>query len=209
MKSNKYREGNKLKTIFGFLKSYKLLSLVILGFIASIILYFTGYHHIANLVLGITTLVAVMPLLWDMITTLRNGSYGIDILAATAMITSVILGQYWAGVIIALMLTGGEALEDYAENRAKAELTSLINNQPKIAHLVLKNKDIKDIAVNIVKVNDRLSILPGEVVPADCQMIEGDTSVDESSITGEATPIDKIVGDQILSGSINIEGSII
>src|ERR1700677_4158892 len=102
----------KIKSIYEFLKSYKLLSFVILSLLVNLILLAFSQHRITDWVLGITVIIAVIPLLWDMITTLRDGHFGIDILAATAMITSVLLGQYWTGIIIALMLTGGEALED-------------------------------------------------------------------------------------------------
>jgi heavy metal translocating P-type ATPase len=197
-----------LKSIFKFLKSYKLLSFVTISLIVSLILFLFSYGKISDWILGVTVIIAVLPLLWDMVETLRNGKFGIDILAATAMITSIALGQYWTGIIIALMLTGGEALEDYAENRAKKELKSLLDNKPKQAHLI-KGKETIDIEVGKVAIGNKLSILPGELVPVDCVLIEGDTSVDESSITGESLPVDKIKGSEILSGSVNIEGSII
>lgn len=198
----------KFKSVFKFLKSYKLLSVVIIALIVSLILYFSGLHAVADWILGLTVIAAVIPLLWDMVYTIRNGNFGIDILAATAMIASVALGQYWTGIVIALMLTGGKALEDFAEERAKTELTSLLKRKPTLAH-VMKSKAVVDLPVEQVKVGDKLSILPGEVVPVDCEILEGDTSFDESSITGESLPVDKLKGDQVLSGSVNIEGSIV
>lgn len=196
-----------MKTSINFLRKYKLLSFVLLAGIVSLGLTLAKYDKSSNWILGITVIIAVIPLLWDMLSTLRNGQYGIDILAATAMITSVALGQYWAGLVIALMLTGGEALEDYAEGRAQAELKYLLDHKPEIAHL-FKNKNFVDVRVSSVKTGDTLSILPGEVVPVDCKILTGETSVDESSITGEFMPKDRSVGDGMLSGSINIEGAI-
>ncbi len=196
-----------MKVIISFLKKYKLLSFAIVALILSFSLYIANYHTASNIILGTAVIISVMPLLWDMLSTLRNGHYGIDILAATAMITSVILGQYWTGIIIALMLTGGEALEDYAENRAKAELKSLLEHKPKIAHLV-KNKITVDVKVSAVRIGETLRVLPGEVVPVDCSIISGNTSIDESDITGESMPKDKNPGDKLLSGAVNIEGSI-
>jgi heavy metal translocating P-type ATPase len=189
------------------LKKYKLLCFIIVAIILSFGLFLANYHMVSNIILAAVIVVSVVPLLWNMLSTLRNGHYGIDILAATAMVTSVLLGQYWTGIIIALMLTGGEALEDYAENRAKAELKSLLDHKPKIAHLI-KNKVIVDVQVSDIKVGETLSILPGEVVPVDCLILSGETSVDESDITGESMPKDKSSGDKLLSGSVNIEGSI-
>lgn len=196
-----------MKSIYSFLKSYKLLSFVIFSAVVSLILYIISYHHIADWILGVSVIIAVIPLLIDMFTDLRSGKYGIDILAATAMITSVVLGQYWTGIIIALMLTGGEGLEDYAENRAKSELKSLLERRPTIARLI-KGKNTVDVTVKEVHVGDKISILPGEVVPVDGIIFDGLSSFDESSITGEPLPVDKNIGDQILSGSINVEGSV-
>ncbi len=196
-----------MKLTFNFLKKYKLLSLVIIAILVSFGLFLANIHRASNIILAIAVIFAVMPLLWDMLSTLRNGRYGIDILAATAMITSVSLGQYWTGIIIALMLTGGEALEDYAENKAQTELKSLLDNKPETAHLI-KNKEIIDVKASSVKVGSILSILPGEVIPVDCLITTGETSINESNITGESMPQDKSPGDSLLSGSINIEGSI-
>ena len=196
-----------VKQTINFLKKYKLLGLIIVSMLVSLGLYLGSYHKVSNIILGVIVIVAVIPLLWGMLTTLKNGRYGIDILAATAMITSVVLGQYWTGIIIALMLTGGESLEDYAENKAKSELKSLLDNKPKIAHL-LKNTSVIDVKVSSVKVGSILSILPGEVVPVDCTILTGETSVDESNITGESLPRFKSVGESLLSGSVNQDGSI-
>ena len=196
-----------MKLIISFLKKYKLLSFAIVAIILGFGLYIANYHTASNIILGTAIIVSVVPLLWDMLSTLRNGRYGIDILAAAAMITSVTLEQYWTGIIIALMLTGGEALEDYAENKAKAELKSLLDHKPRTAHLV-KNKKIIDVKVSEVKIGETLSILPGEVIPVDCLVLSGNTSIDESDITGESMPKDKNPGDKLLSGAVNIEGSI-
>lgn len=197
-----------MKAVFNFLKKYKLLSFVIVASLISFGLYLANYPHESNIILAIAVIVAVFPLLWDMLSTIRNGRYGIDILAATAMIASVSVEQYWTGIVIALMLTGGEALEDYAESRAKSELRSLLKHRPEIAHLI-KNKTTVDVKVSSVKVGETLSILPGEVVPVDCLILSGNTSVNESSITGEFMPKTKGPGDNLLSGSINLEGSLI
>ena len=196
-----------LKKIWHFFKDYKQLGFVIISVLAGLALYISGQNTAANWVLGISAIINVIPLLWGMLEDLRDGSYGVDILAATAIITSVVLKEYWAGIIIVLMLTGGEALEDYAEKRAKSELSDLLRGKPKKAHL-LKAGKTTDVSVRQIKTGDKLVILPGEVVPVDCMIIEGSSSFDESSLTGESLPVDKNIGDDLLSGSINIEGSI-
>ena len=196
-----------LRTIKQFFSHYKQLAFVIITIIIGLALDLTRHHTAAHWVLGGSALINAMPLIWEMIEDVRSGTYGIDILAATAIITSVILHEYWAAMIIVLMLTGGEALEDYAGRRAKTELTTLLANKPTKAHL-LKAGKTTDVNVSQIHTGDKLVILPGEVVPVDCIILEGKSSFDESSLTGESLPVDKDEGDEVLSGSINIEGAI-
>jgi heavy metal translocating P-type ATPase len=196
-----------LRRVVHFLKEYRQLSFSIIAALAGLILDLAGFDPAAHWVLGIGALLVTIPLLKDMLDTLRSGHFGIDVLAATAIITSVVLGQYWAAIIIVLMLTGGEALEDYAEQRAKKELTSLLSHRPKKAHL-LKGHKVTDIKASDVNPGDKLSILPGEVIPVDAIIIDGTTSLDESSLTGESIPVTKTAGDAILSGSVNLDGAL-
>lgn len=190
-----------------FFREYLHFGLVIIAIIIALGLDIAGYDRYAHFILGASALFSSIPILKDIYDSLKHRQYGVDILAATAIITSVLLGEYWAGMIIVLMLTGGEALEDYAENRAKTELTALLDRAPKKAH-VLRGRKTVDIAVGQVKVGDKLIIKPGEVVPVDATIVEGRSSFDESSLTGESLPLDKAHGDTILSGSINVDSSI-
>ncbi len=196
------------KKIKNFTNEYKELASVIIVFVISLVLDLAGYDTAAHLILGISALAASVPLAWGMIQTLRSGMFGVDLLALTAIVTSVILGEYWAGIVIVLMLTGGEALEDYAAGRAKTELTELIKNKPTKAHILKSNK-VVDIKVSEIRVGDKIVILPGEVAPVDGTIIEGSTSFDESSLTGESLPINKSIDDGVLSGSINSEGKVV
>lgn len=196
-----------LKSLANFIKNYRRLTFVIIVFIIGLILDLTGKDSLAHFVLGASALIATIPLVWGMIETLRSGAFGVDVLAVTAIVTSVILGEYWAGMVIVLMLTGGEALEDYAEGRAKTELTSLINKKPQKARILKGGKTI-EVKVSEVSVGDKVVIFPGDLVPVDGEIIEGSSSLDESSLTGESLPVNKKIGDQLLSGSVNIESSI-
>jgi heavy metal translocating P-type ATPase len=196
-----------IKKVRRFFSEYKALGLTILTILIGLGLDLAGYDTAAHWLLGTAAIIGVLPLLWEMTQTIRDGGYGIDILAATAIITSVILHEYWTAIVIVLMLTGGRALEDYAERRAKSELSSLLAHKPRHAHLIKGTRTI-DVPVKQVEVGDKLVILPGEVVPVDAVILDGATSLDESSLTGESLPVEKNVGDDILSGSVNTEGSI-
>lgn len=195
------------RKIRGFFTEYKQLGLVVVSIIAGLGLDLGGYDTVAHWVLGISASINLLPLLWGMIEDLRSGKYGVDILAATAILTSVVLQEFWAAMVIVLMLTGGEALEDYAERRAKKELTALLSRKPKKAHVLRKGKTL-ELKVSDIIVGDKVVILPGEVVPVDGAVIEGASDFDESALTGESLPVAKKLGDQLLSGSINIEGAI-
>lgn len=195
------------KRLGRFFRDYYQFSWVVVAIIAAIVLRLLGLSKIAHGLLAVISILSALPLVWNMIKDLRDGTYGVDLLAITAIVTAVIMGEYWAGIIIVFMLTGGEALEDYAANRAKAELSTLLDNAPKKAHLI-KGRKIIDVAVSKVQVNDKILIKPGEVVPVDGVIIEGHTSVDESSLTGESLPINKGQADTIMSGAIVIDGTV-
>lgn len=190
-----------------FFTEYKQFGLVLLSVVAALGLQIAGYKTAANIVLITSAVLNVIPLLWGMIQDVRMGTYGVDILAATAIISSVLFHEYWAGIIIVFMLTGGEALEDYAERRAQAELSDLLERAPTKAHILRGRKEI-DVPVGKVQVGDKLIIKPGEVVPVDALIVEGTSDIDESSLTGESLPVSKKVGDQLLSGSITVDGAL-
>lgn len=196
-----------MKRLAIFLGTYRLFSVALSSILAALALQIIGQKTAANWVLGAVSLAAVVPLLIDMWRDVRSGSYGIDILAATAIVSAVILGQYWAAIVVVVMLTGGTALEDYAERRASSELRSLLKHAPHHAHVIRKRK-VVDVKVSELHIGDKVVIRPGEIVPADATIIEGTASFDESSLTGESLPIDRQIGDQILSGSINLDGEV-
>src|SRR5690625_5415956 len=91
-----------------------------------------------------------------MVDDLRVGTYGIDLLAVTAIGSTVAVGEYWAALVVCLMLSGGEALEHYAANRAKRELTGLLENAPRTAHRLEAGGQLTDVHVEDVAVGDRI-----------------------------------------------------
>lgn len=203
----KHKGDSMLRTIRSFFREYRQLAFTLTAIIIALGLQISGEQTATNWVLAVASSIMLVFLTIDMVRTLREGSLGVDILAATAILTAVILGEYWAGMVIVLMLTGGEALEDYAEKRAKSELTSLIERKPHKAHILRSGKR-EDIAVSKVKAKDKLVILPGEVIPVDGVVVDGESSVDESSLTGESLPVIAKKDYKVLSGSINIDGEL-
>ena len=190
-----------------FVRTYKLFSAAAIAAIAAGILTILKHSTIANLILALISIFALIPLIIRMVRDIRSGLYGVDILAALAIGTSVALQQYWAAIVIVLMLSGGESLEDFAASRAQSELKALLKHAPEHAHLLRKNSTV-DVAAKDVREGDRLEIRPGEIVPVDAVILDGSTTVDEASLTGESLPQPRDAGDRILSGSVNLDGLI-
>lgn len=146
-----------------------------------------------------------------MVRDVLRGHYGLDILAVVAMAATVAVGEYVAAVIIVLMLSGGEALEEYAAARARAELTTLLERAPQVAHRIPSSsaaagngdQPVEDIPVDAVEPGDVLLVRPAEVVPVDGELLEEEAAFDESSLTGESLPVVRTRGDGVLSGSLN------
>ena len=93
---------------------------------------------------------------WSMIGDIRRGVWGIDILAVTAILATVVVGEFWASLLIVLMLSGGEALEDFAAGRARRELTHLLDRAPRLAHVEVADGSVRDCAVAEVEVGQEI-----------------------------------------------------
>jgi cation transport ATPase len=155
-----------LKKLWSFIKNYYLFSAAVVAASVALGLDIAGYDSVAHWILIITMVAQLLPMLWGMIQDIREGTYGVDILAATAIIVSIVMGEYWAGMVIVLMLTGGESLEDYAEHRARRELDALLKRAPHKAR-ILRGKTEVDVKASEVIVGDKVVVRPGEVVPVD------------------------------------------
>jgi heavy metal translocating P-type ATPase len=166
------------------------------------VLQLTGYGSFASWLLTGFSLVIAAKLAIEMIGKLREGRYGVDILAIAAILSTIAVGEQWATIIIVLMLTGGEALENYAASRAKQELSALLDRAPQVAHRVTKDGLIT-VPLKNVHVGDVLFVKPGEVLPVDATLDDASAEVDESSLTGESLPVEYKKGASLLSGSVN------
>src|SRR5438477_12544542 len=119
-----------MKKLFAAVRHYYLFSVAIAAALIALPADVAGWHTAAHWILIVVSVAELMPLLWEMWRSLQQGKYGVDILAATAIGASVAMHQYWAGMVIVLMLTGGRALEDYAGHRAERELNALLDRAP-------------------------------------------------------------------------------
>ncbi|AZP92484.1 heavy metal translocating P-type ATPase [Enterococcus mundtii] len=180
---------------------------LLIGAVALISEFMFDRPRLAFMIIAITGGTLAFLMFVEMIKTLRSGKYGVDILAITAIVATLLVNEYWASLMILIMLTGGESLEDYAQKKAGQELQSLLDNTPRTAHKLQGDQQL-DVAVDTLEIGDYLVIKPGEIVPADGRVIMGESTFDEASLTGEAKPMSKKVGDELMSGSINGDSSV-
>jgi heavy metal translocating P-type ATPase len=150
------------------------------------------------------------PLVAKTIRGMLRGQFAADIVAMLAILTAIVLGQYFAGVVIVLMQSGGEALEAYAMRRASGSLEALLARAPKVAHRLdgADHGEVADVPVEVVGVGDRLLVRPGDLIPVDAEVLNGTSAVDQSALTGEPLPIRALAGTRLLSGSINLDGAL-
>jgi heavy metal translocating P-type ATPase len=155
-----------------------------------------------TLPLILVLLIGGSPLVFDLIKRAIRREFGSDLLAGLSIGVSVVLGEYLAGSIIVLMLSGGTALEHYATRRASAVLAALASRMPRSAHR-LSAVGIKDVNLEDVGIADHLVVFPHEICPVDGTVIDGSGTMDESYLTGEPFLIPKVQGAAVLSGAIN------
>ena len=193
-----------ISRINSFVSEYenKIPFLVLTALIAYGFLYFADQKELGTRILAISVIIGVLPLARDILESIANRHFGVDLIALLAIGSAIGIGEYLAASVVLLMLSGGEALENYAIRRAKKELTALLNNAPTKAHL-LRNGEIVDVGVDDVHVGDLVLVKPGEVVPVDGKVSKGESQIDESILTGESIPVEKIVQSHVFSGTVN------
>jgi heavy metal translocating P-type ATPase len=162
---------------------------------------------VADLPLVAMLLLGGLPLVFGLIRDLAIGRFGSDLLAGISIVTSVLLGEYLAGVLVVLMLSGGEALEARAVSRAGDVLEALARRMPTLAHRPEEGR-LTDVPLAEVTVGDVITVLPHEICPVDGTVVAGRGSMDESYLTGEPYHMAKAPGSTVLSGAINGEAAL-
>jgi len=172
------------------------------GLLAGIAAKVAGRDVAAAAVWTAVTLPVLLALLVEIVTSLRRGEVGLDIVAGLSMAAALIFGENLAAAIVALMYAGGQYLEIYAERTARREMTALLSRVPRTA---IRHRDgqLEEVAVDIISPGDRLLIRQGDVVPVDGTVAEGVGVLDQSALTGESLPVKAKPGEPVLSGSTN------
>lgn len=143
------------------------------------------------------------PVVWKTVRGMVRGEFAADVVAMLAIVTAVIMGEYFAGVIIVIMQTGGEALEVYSLRRASSSLTSLLARAPSKAFRKTQGSMV-EISVDAVQIGDVLMVRANDLIPVDGMLLADQAEVDEAALTGEPLARPKKNGDLLLSGSVNV-----
>jgi heavy metal translocating P-type ATPase len=178
------------------------LAFSVAALIAGIVLWIGGAGAAAEFVWAGGVAVVAVPLTIAVVRNLARGDVGVDLIALAAMAGTLAIGEYLAGVVVAIMLSGGNALEAAAGRRARRELTTLLQRAPRTA-LIRGPSGLVKASVDDVAVGDVLVVRSGELVPVDGILIDARAVVDESALTGESLPTTLRSGDPLRSGAVN------
>ena len=157
-----------------------------------------------NLPLFAALLVGGIPMVWQLLKKLAKRQFGSDLLAGVSIITAILLHEYLVAAIVVLMLSGGEALEEFATARASSVLDALARRVPSVAH---RKEAGRLVEVNLadIRIGDELTVLPHEICPVDGTVLEGHGEMNEAYLTGEPYEVSKAPGSIVISGAINGE----
>src|SRR5271165_3757981 len=145
-----------------------------------------------------------IPMLWVLLKKLWKREFGSDLLAGVSIVTAILLREYLVAAIVVLMLSGGEALEEFATARASSVLDALARRMPSVAHRK-EAGGLADVKLADIRIGDELTILPHEICPVDGAVLEGHGVMDEAYLTGEPYEVSKTPGSLVISGAINGE----
>lgn len=191
------------KRILNFIRENPIPFIALIGLVAGAVARFgAGRSDVADLIWLATLLIGGVPVVFETTKGMLRGNFASDVVAMLAIITAVLTQEYFAGVIIVLMQSGGEALENYSLRRASSSLEKLLARAPHIAHRVTSSQ-IEDIQVEQVNIGDTLVVRPGDLIPVDGKLLSEQAEIDEAALTGEPLTAPKKVGDILLSGSVN------
>ena len=151
----------------------------------------------------IATLAVLAALLVEIVQSLRRGDVGLDIIAALSMSSALAVGEPLAAVVVALMYSGGQYLDDFAQRRARREMTALLAHAPRVA-LLHRDGALAEVALDAIEPGDRVMIRRGDVVPVDGCVADGVAVLDTSALTGESLPVRRRSGEPVMSGSTNV-----
>lgn len=194
----------KITRVSAVVRSYPLPMLALAGLTAGGVASLgLGRWDLARWIWYGTLIVGGAPVIVRTVRGMLKGKFAADIVAMLAIITAILTDEAFAGVIIVLMQTGGEAIDDYGFRRASSSLEALLARAPRTARRK-RNDTVEEIDVQGVSVGDILVVRPGDLIPVDGSITSGPAEVDESALTGEPLSRTKSVDETLMSGSLNV-----
>ncbi|PWU46475.1 heavy metal translocating P-type ATPase [Micromonospora globispora] len=178
------------------------LTLLTLAVLVGAALWFAGLPGAADLVWSAVTLVALLPATWAVLRQLWHRQFGVDVIAVLALAGSLLVREFLAGAVIAVMVATGRALESYAQRRATRDLRALLERAPRQARRRTPDGRIEVVPLDRIAAGDRLVVGPGDVVPVD-GTVQDAATLDESVVTGESQLVTRGAGEQVASGVVN------
>ena len=151
---------------------------------------------------AVFTVPVLLALLYEIADSLRRGEVGLDIVASLSMMAALSVGENLAAIVVALMYSGGQYLEAFAERHARREMTAILARVPRTA-VRHRNGMLEEVGLEAIVPGDRLLIRQGDVVPVDGAVASGVAILDQSALTGEPIPVQQRTGDEVMSGSTN------
>lgn len=179
-----------------------LLAIALIGLVSGIGLWAAGYSVLADYVWAGGVVPILAALIVEIIRSLRQGNFGLDIVAALSMSAALLFGETLAAAVVALMYSGGTLLESFAEVRARREMSDLLSRVPRTA-TIHHNGTLQDIPLDDVVPGDLLLIRQGDIAPVDGAVESGRAVLDQSALTGESMPVRVEQGQAVMSGSTN------
>lgn len=178
--------------------------------IVGFVVWLFGAADAANRVWLVGLIVLGIPVVYQTIRQAFRGQFATDLVATLAVVVAIVLIRPLAGLVVVLMQTGGEALDEFAEGRASAAVRALEEDAPRTAHRLREegSSTVDDLPVDEVNVGDLLLVRPGEMVPCDGIVVDGYSHVDTARLTGEAMPLEAQSGVTLLSGTLNLESAL-
>lgn len=176
--------------------------LALAGLCAGFAVPLFGHPEWAAWLWSAATLPVIAVLALSILRDFLIGRMGVDAIALVSMSAAIAMGQPLAGVVVAIMYTGGNILEAFARGRAERDLRALRDRSPHTAHR-RENGVLNDIPVEAVQPGDELFVLAGELLPVDGDLLDPVAAVDESAVTGEPLPVERQVGEKLRSGTVN------
>ncbi len=181
----------------------------LLGIAGALTPYFVpGLPWLARVLFGIALVAGAWDAVVDTRENLREGRIDIHFLMLAVAVGAVFIGAWGEAVLLLFLFSASGAMEEYALDRTQREVSALLKTSPKRATVVEPDGVVRELSVGELQVGQRVRVKPGEAFAADGTVVTGRSASDESTLTGEATPVEKATGDKVFSGTLNLWGAL-